>query len=202
MVLDIGWPSAVTRRASWRCDKPRSVRMISMARAVRIPAGPISNERAGMAPVVASIRRFGEPAIVVYVPPALSACRAVPRADMTREPSRRSPLNDCCDMGCCVVACPSTTRQRVPDVMLLARKPAQLFGQRPIVPYRFATAPYRLLLRLPFCRKRLRGMGLDLCDLGVAMLTTPPESASGHQRAQCRRQANSPTPYARTAYRR
>jgi hypothetical protein len=86
--------------------------------------------------------------------------------------------------------------------MLLARKPAQLFGQPAIVPYRFATALYRLLLRLPFCRKRLRGMGLDLRDLGVAMLTTPPESVSGHQRAPCRQPVNSPAPYARTADRR
>lgn len=69
MELDIGWPSAVTRPASWRWDRPRSVRSISMVRAARTPAGPISRERTAVAPVLACVRRFGEPAIVVYVPP-------------------------------------------------------------------------------------------------------------------------------------
>jgi hypothetical protein len=39
--------------------QPRSVWRISMVRAARIPAGPFSNERAGMTPIEASIRRFG-----------------------------------------------------------------------------------------------------------------------------------------------
>ncbi|GGX29914.1 hypothetical protein GCM10010297_59190 [Streptomyces malachitofuscus] len=40
-----------------------------MVRAVRIPAGPISRDRAAIAPIGTRIRRFGKPAIVGYVAP-------------------------------------------------------------------------------------------------------------------------------------
>lgn len=106
----------------------------------------------------------------------------------------------CSDVGCCVVDSRPVTRRRLPDVMLLARSPGQLFGQPAIVPYRFVTAFYRLLFRQPFCRERCRGIGLDLPRPGCGyVLTAPPESASGHQCATRRRPVNSPTPDARTA---
>ncbi len=44
------------------------------------------------------------------------------------------------DVGCCVVASSLTGRQRLADVILLARDAGQLFGQPAIVPYRFRTA--------------------------------------------------------------
>lgn len=86
------------------------------------------------------------------------------------------------DVGCCVVASPSQARQRLPDVMLLARSTGQLFGQPAIVPYGFAPARYQPDFLRPFCRERLRRIGLDLRDLGVAMLTTPAGTAVGSQR--------------------
>lgn len=136
MVLDIGWPRAVTRPANCRCDKRRSVRRIPMVRAACIPAGPTSNERGACLQLKGPIAGFGN-----RRSSAMLRSRGAPRSGSRGTGNGLEwGVDQGSDVGCCVVASLSAARQRLADVMLLALRSGQLFGQQRIVPYGFPPA--------------------------------------------------------------
>lgn len=71
---------------------------------------------------------------------AHDSCRERSSALRVRVPQWPGAAKQRPGVRCCVVASSPPAGQRFDDVMLLARYPEQLFGQKPITPYRFPTA--------------------------------------------------------------